>query len=394
MCGGSDPTMVLQAWREAATMVEELETTVKRCAGDAPFVVGGSGHGSRLRFPEADSEEALPIDRTKRLSSGHRMPLLGYGTTDYEKGDSERQMGAALKAGYTMLDLAHTYKNEQAVPGVLESAQIDRDQIFLATKLDPKFDEAEGESDDSDDGSDGVVSVASVLPKQLHALQTKRIDLYYLHHGCPPEDVKCKERYMGEYREMERRVASGQIGSLGVSNMAIRHLRELHQQATVPPAVYQLKHSIYHSGVACSPIRHQEVLQAAFDLNMTVNAYGVLSSWPQEIPPIKDPFVAHLAELHRVEPAQILLRHSLQLGLAVLARSGNETRMRRNLDIWNFRIEPSGMRLLNGLAWLTQVCGAPLSGDALGLAPMLQGLSKVAAVCGPNARERGDEEVL
>ena len=93
-------------------------------------------------------------------------------------------------------------------------------------------------------------------------------------------------------------------------------------------------------------------------------------------------------------PAQILLRHSLQLGLTVIARSSNTKRMQQNLDVQNFRIEAAGMRLLNGLAWLTQVCGAPTSDDSLGVRPMLADVPEIVGVCGPNARERGDEEVL
>ena len=69
--------------------------------------------------------------------------------------------------------------------------------------------------------------------------------------------------------------------------------------------------------------------------------------------PIADLHVAHIAAKLKRTPSQVLLRWATQQGVAVLARSSKEERLREARDL-GFDIGDADMRLLSGLAWFVQ----------------------------------------
>jgi len=401
------------SWKETAILLLEVELEVRECAaGMSEFpltpVTGeyrsrARPHGSLLRFPSNHPEHSGPAGHVhaggesltgRVLSNGHRIPVLGFGTTDVDRvGTTQGEVNTALGSGYRMIDLANAYKNEWVVPAALYHAKLDRGSLFIATKVDsrldqefnqddsyyragPEADKPEEEEDDEgeeeEEEKEERKSVNATLPRQLARLRTDYIDLLMLQQGCPGLDQPCWERYLKEYAEMDRRVGLGQVRSLAVSGpISVGQLQELHRNVSIRPVVLQLKHSVYHAGHPCSAVHHQDLLQLAWDLNMTVTAHGSLSTHPNDIPPVHDPIVHHIARRYRIGPAQVLLRHAVQLGLTVLTRSTKRKRIVQNRRIDHFRLEPAAMRILNGLAWLMQICGAPRNDDPLGVRAML-----------------------
>eukprot|EP00930_Biecheleria_cincta_P005758 TRINITY_DN106709_c0_g1_i1.p1 TRINITY_DN106709_c0_g1~~TRINITY_DN106709_c0_g1_i1.p1 ORF type:complete len:123 (+),score=16.47 TRINITY_DN106709_c0_g1_i1:195-563(+) len=85
---------------------------------------------------------------------------------------------------------------------------------------------------------------------------------------------------------------------------------------------------------------------------MAVVGYSTLSGWPYVLRAVDDPHVAAIAlELGRT-PAQILLRHSVQHGLAVIPSSAGKERLRQNMQIFDFEIAPRHMMMLDSLVHL------------------------------------------
>ncbi len=66
-----------------------------------------------------------------------------------------------------------------------------------------------------------------------------------------------------------------------------------------------------------------------------------------------------MASKYGVTEAQVLLRWGVQMGFAVLPKSLNPDRMRQNIDLFGFEIDPGDMALIeamdqgDGVAWAT-----------------------------------------
>ncbi len=66
---------------------------------------------------------------------GGAIPMVGLGTWLAEGGAAERAVSAALQHGYRHIDTATGYGNEAEVGRALATVGIDRDTVFVTTKL-------------------------------------------------------------------------------------------------------------------------------------------------------------------------------------------------------------------------------------------------------------------
>lgn len=78
--------------------------------------------------------------KTAILNSGHRIPLLGYGTWQAAPGEVGNGVFEALKIGYRHLDLAKIYQNQREVGegikrALTEVPGLKREDIFITSKL-------------------------------------------------------------------------------------------------------------------------------------------------------------------------------------------------------------------------------------------------------------------
>ena len=73
---------------------------------------------------------------TYKLSNGVEIPCVGFGmwqTPDNEVGVNS--VLSALKAGYTHIDTAQAYRNEDCVGKAIQQSGVNRDDIFITTKI-------------------------------------------------------------------------------------------------------------------------------------------------------------------------------------------------------------------------------------------------------------------
>lgn len=64
---------------------------------------------------------------------------------------------------------------------------------------------------------------------------------------------------------------------------------------------------------------------------------------------LQDPVVTTIAQKWNKTPAQVLLRHLLQLGFIVIPKSVNEARIKENSQVLDFNLCNEDMVILNGL---------------------------------------------
>src|SRR5680860_775881 len=76
------------------------------------------------------------LEETYTLNTGAKIPKIGFGTWQIPNGDEAYDSTTfALKSGYRHVDTARVYGNEESVGKSIRDSGIDREDIFLTTKL-------------------------------------------------------------------------------------------------------------------------------------------------------------------------------------------------------------------------------------------------------------------
>ena len=159
-----------------------------------------------------------------KLSNGVEMPQLGYGVYQVEPDECERCVLDALSVGYRMIDTAQAYLNEEAVSNAWKKSGVNRDEIFLVSKVWPS--------------NYGDGQTMKSIDESLRKLQTDYIDLMLLHQPY------C-DRY-GAYRDLEKAYKEGKVRAIGVSNFFPDHLIDLASNMEIAPMVNQMETHVFN----------------------------------------------------------------------------------------------------------------------------------------------------
>ncbi|KAI0311484.1 NADP-dependent oxidoreductase domain-containing protein, partial [Amylostereum chailletii] len=158
-----------------------------------------------------------------KLNDGHTIPWLGFGTgTALFKKDVTESITNAIAAGFTHLDGAQMYDNEESLGAGIAASGKPRAELFVTTKFGPL--------------SAGH-SVRDVLVGALGKLKMDYVDLFLIHSPVdhPRDGLK------GIWKEMEGLKTEGLARSIGVSNFRVKDLETIIAGATVFPAVNQIE---------------------------------------------------------------------------------------------------------------------------------------------------------
>ena len=159
-----------------------------------------------------------------KLSNGVEMPQLGYGVYQVEPDECEQCVLDALSVGYRMIDTAQAYLNEEAVGSAWKKSGVNRDEIFLVSKV---WHSNYGEG-----------QTLKSIDESLRKLQTDYIDLMLLHQPY------C-DRY-GAYRDLEKAYKAGKVRAIGVSNFFPDHLIDLASNMEIAPMVNQMETHVFN----------------------------------------------------------------------------------------------------------------------------------------------------
>ena len=227
------------------------------------------------------------------------IPRLGFGT--YQNDDPEQcaeSVRTALDAGYRHVDTAQSYGNEAAVGDGIAAADVDRDDVFLATKV--WIDNLAPED------------VAASTRESLQKLDTEYADLLYVHWPAGEYDPEETLPAFAELRD------DGLIDRIGVSNFEPEHL---------DAATDVLGEAPFANQVECHPLLRQEELReyaAANDVELV--GYSPLARGKI----LDDPAIARIGEKHGVSAAQVSLAWLREKGVTAIPKATGEDHLRDN----------------------------------------------------------------
>ena len=243
-----------------------------------------------------------------KLNNGIDFPVIGIGTFMLAPKDAENSTREALKMGYRMVDTANAYVNERAVGRGVKDSGLNRDEVFISTKLWP----SEYEN-------------PNAVDETLERLGVDYVDLLFIHQPAG--------NWLAGYRQLEKAYKEGKAKAIGISNFEGEYIAELEQKWEIVPQFIQ---------VEAHPYFTQK------ELRKTLDKYGIrLMSWYPlghgDKSLMEELIFAELGRKYGKTSAQIILRWHTQMGFVVIPGSKNVAHIKDNLDILDFTLTDDEM---------------------------------------------------
>lgn len=279
-------------------------------------------------------------DRTLSID-GVRVPRFLYGTA-WKEDETQRLTELALEQGFRGIDTANQRRHYheaavgQAIAASVQSGLVVRADLFLQTKF--TFRRGQDQRLPYDPKAPIPIQVEQSFAGSLKHLGTERIDSYLLHGptkraGLAPDD-------WAAWRAMEAIHDSGRARLLGVSNVSLEQLQALCREARVRPRFVQNR---------CYAVRgwDRRVRRFCAANGLVYQGFSLLTANRETLARAA---LARIAERHGRTPSQIVFRFAIDVGMLPLTGTTDPAHMRADLDVFDFRLEPEEVELIEGLA--------------------------------------------
>ncbi len=262
-----------------------------------------------------------------KLNNGIEIPSIGFGTWQTPDGDTAiNAVKVAIEAGYKHIDTAAIYKNETSVGTGIRESGIDRQELFVTSKL-----------WNSERGYDKTLKA---FEKTLNDLQLDYLDMYLIHWPAVENQFKDWKKINAEtWRAMEELYSQGKIKTIGVSNFLTHHLEALLETANVKPSINQIE---YHPGFL-----QQDVVAFCRKNNIVVEAWSPLGSGKM----LNNETLIAISKKYNVSVAQLCIRWVLQNDILPLPKSVTPHRIKENIQIDYFEIFQEDMQTINKMEY-------------------------------------------
>ncbi|NKZ08194.1 aldo/keto reductase [Actinomadura latina] len=243
------------------------------------------------------------MTHTVNLAGGTALPLIGFGTWELRPKTTYEAVRAALDIGYRHIDTATLYRNEADVGKAVRDSGVEREQVFITTKLRPK-----------DAGN-----ARRTLESSLRLLDTGYVDLWLIHWPTGEDEL------VPTWQELLSAKDAGLARNVGVSNYSPAQIDLLTEATGQQPAVNQ---------IPWSPAEHDPaLLDEHRRRGIVVEGYSGLKNTD-----LRNPVITEIAERHGVTPAQAVLRWHLEHDIVILPRSSRREHIAANFDLDGFEL--------------------------------------------------------
>jgi 2,5-diketo-D-gluconate reductase A len=240
------------------------------------------------------------------------MPILGFGVFQIPNPDDcERAVIDAIESGYRLIDTAASYLNERAVGAGVKNSGVERQDLFITSKLWVQH--------------AGYEATLKAIDASLERLQLDYLDLYLIHQ--PFGDVH------GSWRAMEQAHRDGKLRAIGVSNFQPDRLMDIMAFNEIAPAVNQIEVNPFH--------QQQDSTSFMQSIGVQAEAWAPFAEGRNNL--FQNPMLAAVAAKHGKSIGQVVLRWLIQRNIAVLAKTVRRERMLENLDVFDFTLDEDDM---------------------------------------------------
>jgi 2,5-diketo-D-gluconate reductase A len=243
------------------------------------------------------------------------MPLLGFGTWQISNREAAHATGDALQAGYRHIDTATMYRNEEGIGKALGSAGLDRESVFVTTKLPPHHAGRERRT----------------LTDSLTKLRLDYVDLWLVH--WPPNGQAAPQVW-------EQLVTARQDGlakSIGVSNYSLGQIDELTRSTGVTPQVNQIRWG--------PPLYDRDMVSGLEQRGVVLEGYS-----PFKVTNLRDSTLVSIAKEHDATTAQLIVAWHIAHGFVVIPKSVHRERIVANAEGARISLTADEVVAIDGLS--------------------------------------------
>jgi 2,5-diketo-D-gluconate reductase B len=250
-------------------------------------------------------------------ANGASIPAIGFGTMTIKEQQCVDMVRAALAAGYRHLDTAAMYGNEHEVGEGLRASGMQRDDVFVTTKV--WFNRL---------AADDLERAAE---ESLHKLNLSAVDLLLIHWPNPAIPLA------DSIAALNRVKRGGLARHIGVANFTIAMIEEAVRLSAEPLVTNQIEvHPFIDQG---------KVIAAARRHGLAITAYCPLARG--KVP--ADETLTRIGRQHGKSASQVALRWLVQQGIIPIPRTATPARLGENLAIFDFKLSDAEMAEIAGL---------------------------------------------
>jgi len=281
------------------------------------------------------------VNTKVKLSNGVEMPVAAMGVWQYKPDEAEAAIKLALKVGFTHIDTANDYFNEEGVGKAITG--VDRSSIFLTTKVPGCGAAGIGQS-----GAlpclEAYSGTKKFLAANLKLLNQEYVDLVLIHFPPSPPaastEKKC-EYVQQQWKALEEFYKANSTRAIGVSSYCPSQFECLKKTQTVTPMVNQVE---FHVGMGADA-GTVALKKYCADNNIVLQAWSPLGDGDSTL--ITGNMTTSIAKAHgKSSGATVALKWVVQSGVAVVTKSNNEKYLTEDFDLFDWQLTDAEMETL------------------------------------------------
>lgn len=238
---------------------------------------------------------------------GEEVPVVGYGTWQLESAMARQCVGHALELGYRHIDTAQLYENEDGVGAAIAASDVEREEVFLTTKVDPS--------------NRRVPDIVASVEESVDRLGVDAVDLLLIHWPHPLADLE--DVMAGLNTAVDR----GLTRFIGVSNFSADRLDRARSLSEEPIFANQV---LFHPWYP-----QRKLLRYCQDHDVLLTAYSPLANGGA----IGDEVLAEIGARYGKSGPQVAIRWSTQHeNVITIPMSTSRGHIEENIDIFDFML--------------------------------------------------------
>lgn len=271
------------------------------------------------------------------LNNGVEMPQIGLGTFLIPKEELDRTIGEAYDLGYRQFDTAWRYYNEKEIARSIKSHGIDRDNIFITTKV------------NIDALYLGRYHGGKLRPLNIRIRSIKKaVELSFRNLGFDVIDLFLVhtpwEVYPEMYEVLTEFYHKGYIKAIGVSSFLPPMIESLKSVSDVIPAVNQFEISPFNT--------QKQLISWCKSHNIAVEAMSVFSHFRSNTPRkeiIENEEIQKIGSKYGKSVVQVILRWLIQQNIIIIPKTWDHNHLKENIEILDFQLSKDDMDSIDQL---------------------------------------------